>query len=198
VLIVDDNDINLQVARSICELAGLVCELARDGLEAVQAMERQRFDLVLMDIQMPRMDGVQATRSIHELCLGVNEPPIVAVTANTDPDEVARYLAAGMCGVVAKPVAIEGLPTAVEQALFSSETRRSADVGKGRLCCPSKSAEAGVAVAAFPISGSDHQILELTLGETRRPGVFPSDSAPSRLPVFPLTLNAVALPITGG
>ncbi len=126
VLIVDDNEINLRVAKSLCELLGLTSELARDGLEAIDAMREGAFDLVLMDICMPGVDGVEAARAIRALPGPAADVPIVAVTANVEPKEVAGYLAAGMRAVVAKPVKISCLVTAIREALEASPPRQHA------------------------------------------------------------------------
>lgn len=86
-LIVDDNATNRMVAQTLVELFGCSCETAADGIEAVEAAARGGFDAVLMDIRMPRMDGVAATRAIHALP-GLEDLPIIALTANADPDDL--------------------------------------------------------------------------------------------------------------
>ena len=116
-LIVDDNAINLRVAKSLCELLGLTSEFAHDGLEAVDVAAKGSFDLILMDICMPGMDGVEATQTIREMPGLAGRVPIIAVTANVEPSEIARYLASGMCAVVEKPVKISSLIAAIKQAL---------------------------------------------------------------------------------
>ena len=89
-------------------------ESAEDGVEAVEAAKSGRFDLILMDIKMPRIDGVQATRAIRELPGHAGRVPIIALTANADTDEVAQYLAAGMRCVVEKPIKPERLLEALD------------------------------------------------------------------------------------
>jgi CheY-like chemotaxis protein len=121
VLVVDDNATNRMVARALCELFGCTCEAASDGLEAVEAARAGRFDLILMDIKMPRMDGVTAARAIRALPGEAGEVPIVALTANADPDDAAEYLAAGMDGVVEKPMKPEHLLAVLQQALAGTE-----------------------------------------------------------------------------
>lgn len=117
VLVVDDNATNRMVAQSLCEMFHCTCEAAGDGVEALEAAREGRFDLILMDIKMPRMDGVAAARAIRDLPGEAGEVPIVALTANADPDDAAEYLAAGMDGVVEKPMKPEHLLAVLRQAL---------------------------------------------------------------------------------
>jgi CheY-like chemotaxis protein len=117
ILVVDDNATNRMVAQSLVEMFDCTSEAAEDGEEAVEAVRSGRFDLILMDIKMPRMDGVAATRAIRALPGRIGETPIIALTANADPDDAAGYLAAGMNGVVEKPMKPEQLLIALQQAL---------------------------------------------------------------------------------
>ncbi len=120
VLIVDDNATNRVVAQALCEMFGCTSETAEDGLEALEAVQERQFDLVLMDIKMPRMDGVQATLAIRALSGPVSAIPIVALTANADPDDAKKYLATGMAAVVEKPIKPERLRMAMHAALEQS------------------------------------------------------------------------------
>ncbi|MFZ5721005.1 MAG: response regulator [Pseudomonadota bacterium] len=117
ILVVDDNATNRMVAQSLVEMFDCTSEAAEDGEEAVEAARTGRFDLILMDIKMPRMDGVAATRAIRALPGPMGATPIIALTANADPDDADSYLAAGMNGVVEKPMKPEQLLTALQQAL---------------------------------------------------------------------------------
>jgi len=117
VLVVDDNATNRMVAQSLVEMFECTSEAAEDGLEAIEAVRTGRFDLVLMDIRMPRMDGVAATRAIRALAAPVGQIPIIALTANADPDDAAGYVAAGMNAVVEKPMKPEQLLQALNVAL---------------------------------------------------------------------------------
>lgn len=123
VLVVDDNATNRMVAQALCEMFACTSEAAGDGVEAVDLAATGRFDLILMDIRMPRMDGVDATRAIRALPAPVGATPIVALTANADSEDVAAYVAAGMNGVVEKPMKAEHLLAALQQALESTEAR---------------------------------------------------------------------------
>jgi two-component system sensor histidine kinase/response regulator len=103
ILVVEDNEINQQVARELLEDAGLVVELATDGKIAVEMTQRLRYDLVFMDMQMPVMDGVTATQEIRRSAMHV-DLPIVAMTANAMEHDRQRCIEAGMNDVVIKPI----------------------------------------------------------------------------------------------
>ena len=92
-------------------------ESAEDGVEAVEAAASGRFDLILMDIKMPRMDGIEATKAIRAMGGRKGGVPIIALTANADPDDAANYLANGMSSVVEKPIKPEALLAAINACL---------------------------------------------------------------------------------
>lgn len=117
VLIVDDNATNRVVAQALCEMFGCTSETAEDGVEALDAVKSRAFDLILMDIKMPRMDGVQATQAIRKLTGPAGQTPIIALTANADPDDAKTYLSIGMAAVVEKPIKPERLRMAMNAAL---------------------------------------------------------------------------------
>ncbi|TCS02897.1 response regulator [Caulobacter sp. BK020] len=121
ILIVDDNATNRMVAEALCEMFDCTSEQVVDGVEAVEAAKSGRFDLILMDIKMPRMDGVTATRAIRELPGRAGSAPIVALTANADPNDVATYIAAGMQDVVEKPIKPERLAVVLSALLGADE-----------------------------------------------------------------------------
>jgi CheY-like chemotaxis protein len=131
ILIVDDNATNRVVAQALCEMFGCSSELAEDGLEAVQAVQENRYDLILMDIKMPRMDGVQATQAIRALNGPVSRIPIVALTANADPEDAKHYLSIGMAAVVEKPIKPERLRMAMNAALSTVQAAAADDDGDG-------------------------------------------------------------------
>ena len=117
ILVVDDNATNRMVAETLCSMFGCTTEPAEDGEAAVEAAASGRFDLILMDIRMPRLDGVSATRRIRAMPHPVGGTPIIALTANADADETASYLGAGMNGVVEKPMKPDQLLQVVRETL---------------------------------------------------------------------------------
>lgn len=117
VLVVDDHPVNREVARIMLEALG--CEVVEvcDGVDAVEAASGVVFDLVLMDVRMPRMDGLEATRRIRALAGDFGAQAIVAMTADAMPEDVANCLAAGMNAHMAKPINQAGLLEAVSRAM---------------------------------------------------------------------------------
>jgi two-component system sensor histidine kinase/response regulator len=109
VLLVEDNAVNQKVAQRFLERLGCEVELAENGEQCIRAWELGKFDLVLMDIQMPVMDGYTATRLIRENECADWHTPIVALTANAMTGQLERCLSAGMDGLLTKPIAIERL-----------------------------------------------------------------------------------------
>ena len=112
VLLVEDLEVNKLVAKALLATAGLEVEIADNGAEALEALERAPVDLVLMDVQMPVMDGFEATRRIRAMA-GYHELPIVAMTAHAMAEERRRCLEAGMNDHVAKPIQVEALHAAL-------------------------------------------------------------------------------------
>ena len=132
ILIVDDNATNRVVAQALCEMFGCTSETAEDGVEALEAVQERRFDLILMDIKMPRMDGVQATQAIRALTGPARDIPIVALTANADPDDAKKYLTIGMAAVVEKPIKPERLRMAMNLALEQAAASAAVEVAPER------------------------------------------------------------------
>jgi signal transduction histidine kinase/ActR/RegA family two-component response regulator len=119
VLAAEDIPTNQLVLRTIMQSFGVDLEMVENGREAVEAWRRSAFDIILMDIQMPEMDGVAATRAIRaeEAASGRARTPIIAVSANAMPHHAREYLAAGMDAHVAKPIELAKLHAAIEGAL---------------------------------------------------------------------------------
>ena len=104
VLLVEDVEVNQVLITDMLRAHGHDVTLAKNGMEAVDLAAKEAFDLVLMDVQMPVMDGVEATRHIRQLPPPAGEVPVLALSANVMATEQARYMAAGMNGALAKPV----------------------------------------------------------------------------------------------
>jgi len=137
VLIVEDNLVNLNVARKMLLRLGLNCDVARDGLQALEACDSASYDLLLMDCQMPRMDGYEATRAIRlrEATRGVAPVPIIAMTANAMEGDRERCLDAGMDDYLSKPLMPATLRMMLCQWLpqqVETETAQSRDVQPGQ------------------------------------------------------------------
>src|SRR5262249_23097627 len=122
VLLCDDNAINQKVALRLLQQMGYRADLAANGLEALAALERQAYDLVFMDVMMPEMGGLEATRLIRERQKQRSEFPnykssiiVVAMTANAMQGDREKCLAAGMDDYIAKPVRLEDVRTIVER-----------------------------------------------------------------------------------
>jgi PAS domain S-box-containing protein len=123
VLLAEDNAVNQKLALRLLERMGLRADVAADGHEVLDALLRQRYDVVLMDIQMPELDGVEATRQIRQRQLsGEDGPWIIAMTANAMQGDREAYLAAGMDDYVSKPIR----PGELADALAKVPTARRA------------------------------------------------------------------------
>ena len=115
ILLAEDNSVNQQVARRILQKRGYSVVIANNGVEALQMLERQPFDLILMDVQMPQMDGFEATAVIRETeKVTKTRVPIIALTAHAIKGDKERCLAAGMDGYISKPIRGEELLSLVE------------------------------------------------------------------------------------
>jgi CheY-like chemotaxis protein len=104
VLVVEDNIVNQRLALTLLKRLGWTVSLACNGFDAIAALERENFGLVLMDVQMPVMDGLMATREIRRRFAPECQPAIIAFTANTLPGDREACLAAGMDDYLSKPV----------------------------------------------------------------------------------------------
>ncbi|QRM19348.1 response regulator [Dechloromonas sp. TW-R-39-2] len=121
VLLAEDEPVNREIAQILLDEVGLVIDSAEDGEEAVRLASQQHYDVVLMDMQMPRMDGLEATRRIRQLP-GGTALPIVAMTANAFAEDKARCLAAGMDYFTTKPIDPDVLYTVLLACLSGQMT----------------------------------------------------------------------------
>jgi CheY-like chemotaxis protein len=129
-LLVEDIEVNREIAVAVLQSRGYEVHSACDGVEALDILQKSAFDLVLMDIQMPRMDGLAATKAVRSSPGPMRGVPILAMTANVLPAETADIMAAGMDGCVSKPFRPAELVNAIENCLArhrSGQTVTGAD-----------------------------------------------------------------------
>ncbi len=116
ILLAEDNTVNQKLALRLLERMGYRADLAANGLEVLEALQRQRYDVILMDVQMPEMDGLEASRAIQEEWPAEEHPRIVAMTANAMQGDREECLAAGMHDYLTKPIQFKALQEALERA----------------------------------------------------------------------------------
>jgi CheY-like chemotaxis protein len=116
ILVAEDNVINQKVALLLLERLGYAADVAADGEETLAALRRQRYDVILMDVQMPGMDGVEAARHIRDEWPAEERPRIIAVTASALREDRETCLSAGMDDFLSKPVLLEDLRLVLSQA----------------------------------------------------------------------------------
>lgn len=120
ILLVEDDRLNQLVLLRMLKESGSNTDIANNGLEALDAHEKKRYDIILMDIQMPEMDGIEATRRIREREGSERHTPIIALTAFALKGDKERFLGMGMDGYIAKPVSIKELLSAINSVYESS------------------------------------------------------------------------------
>ena len=120
VLLVEDNELNMEIAQIVLAKAGIVVDTAENGKEAVAKASAKRYDVILMDIQMPVMNGYEATRAIRQLeNKELAQVPIIAMTANAFQEDKEKALNEGMDGHVAKPLNVKVVMQAMQEALLN-------------------------------------------------------------------------------
>src|SRR5262249_11818738 len=119
ILLAEDNLVNQRVALRTLERLGYRADIAANGLEVLDALERQPYDVMLMDMQMPEMDGLEATRQICRRWPPTHRPRIIAMTANAMQGDRELCLEAGMDDYISKPVRIDDLIAALERCASS-------------------------------------------------------------------------------
>ena len=112
ILLAEDNAVNQKLALRLLDQMGYRADVASNGLEAVESVQRQSYDLVLMDVQMPEMDGLDATRAIRKIA-DLRQPRVIAMTANAMQGDREMCIAAGMDDYVSKPIRVQELVEAL-------------------------------------------------------------------------------------
>jgi PAS domain S-box-containing protein len=122
ILIAEDNEINRRIALRILEKSGFEAQAVGNGRLALEALKHHHYDLVLMDVQMPEMDGFEATTAIRNLASAVREIPIIAMTANAMAGDRDRCIASGMDDYISKPVSLPKLQSTLERWIHKRAT----------------------------------------------------------------------------
>jgi CheY-like chemotaxis protein len=123
ILLAEDNVVNQKVALLLLDRLGYRADVAASGQEVLEAVQRQRYDVILMDVHMPEMDGIEATRQIFAMLPPAEHPYIVAMTAAAMQEDQDRCRAVGMQGFISKPVKVEELVSALVQARIWVESQ---------------------------------------------------------------------------
>lgn len=159
-LVAEDTPANQKVIRAILEKRGHEIVLAKDGYEAIKMVRDQSFNAVLMDIQMPRMDGIGATKAIRSLDSPQSRVPIVAMTAHARREDRQKCFAAGMNGYISKPIDASHLIGVIERLCNKSTNRQQLNTGDSDFwmpeACASKVLDLDVALERM---GGDREIL---------------------------------------
>lgn len=116
ILLAEDNAVNQKLALRLLDRLGYRADVAANGVEAIRAIERQPYDLIFMDVQMPEMDGLEATRAICARWPAGGRPRIAAMTANALAEDREACLAAGMDDYLSKPIRVEELIAALSRS----------------------------------------------------------------------------------
>ncbi|MCU0595309.1 MAG: response regulator, partial [Desulfobacterota bacterium] len=163
VLLAEDNPINQTLAVRMLEKRGYRVQVAPNGKEALEIFDREEIDLILMDIQMPEMDGFEATRLIRERERG-KEVPIVAMTAHALTGDRERCLAAGMDDYVAKPIKAETLFGAIDRCVSGRPVRKSREFTGQDMGTGERKSDVFDLSKALEIMGGDRDLLMEIVG----------------------------------
>ncbi len=147
ILLAEDNMVNQKLALRLLERMGYRADLAANGLEVLEALQRQSYDVILMDVQMPEMDGLEASRAIHEGWTAEQHPHIVAMTANAMQGDREECLDAGMDDYLTKPIQIKALQAVLERTGWWAKKRTLPLEEPGEIALPTGDAESEVQTA---------------------------------------------------
>ena len=143
ILVAEDNTVNQKVALSLLGRIGYRADVVANGQEAIDALHRQPYDVILMDGQMPEVDGMQATRLIRQQILAAQQPYIIAMTADALQGDREKYLSAGMNDYISKPIRLEELVRVLMHEVEMHDVRQPADPAAGAAAAsPPESAAA--------------------------------------------------------
>ena len=173
VLLAEDHAVNQRVALGLLARLGVVADVARDGAEALAALDAADYELVLMDLQMPVLDGLEATRRLRRTLPAERQPRVVALTANALAGDAARCREAGMDGYLSKPVRLEDLRAELDRTRLGEPARRADPPGPAAPAPPATDAPRDAPRDAPPAPDApsaeaiaDH-LLALTAGDDR-------------------------------
>jgi len=155
ILLAEDNVANQKLALLLLERLGYRADLASNGIEAIDALKRQPYDVVLMDVQMPEMDGIEATRHIRETLAETSQPHIIAMTANVMEGDREACLAAGMDDYINKPIRIAEVIATLQRSPASAP-------GDDDTPPAENQADDAPAPADTPPDQPDPQVLDIT------------------------------------
>jgi PAS domain S-box-containing protein len=147
ILLAEDNMVNQKLALRLLERMGYRADVAANGLEVLEALQRQSYDVILMDVQMPEMDGLEASRAIHEGWTAEQRPHIVAMTANAMQGDREECLDAGMDDYLTKPIQIKALQAVLERTGWWARKRTLPLEEPGEITLPTGDAESEVQAA---------------------------------------------------
>ena len=164
ILLAEDHPVNQKVVALMLERLGYRADVAGNGLEVLEAFRRQCYDVVLMDIQMPEMNGVQATEKLRETLAECAQPRIIALTANAVGGEREEYLHAGLDDYLSKPVNVLQLREALEKCMpleinESGEAEKGANSQMKRKSEPANSIDPAKLKEYFPYEGEDVRLI---------------------------------------
>ncbi len=131
VLLAEDSAVNQKIVRRMIESLGLSCDVADNGIDAVEMWKRGAYELVLLDCQMPHMDGIEAARLIRRMEDGLRRTPIVALTAQSLGDDRERCLAVGIDDCIPKPVTMERLRLVIEKTGIGQAAKGQGEMTEG-------------------------------------------------------------------